>query len=221
MDEETLGKLMDSICEATAEAVKRYAEIAATDPVGNMPEHFISSLVFEKIGSELAGKGTALGLEVSVKKLRAYNAAAKTDHAASGILTQLPDQLADSTVPGYGNSDYEKIDMVVFESDISNTRRGLLALIEFKFGFGNPWLRDRDKLLRILSELDTCQWGIFCAEVGHGLNTAWLDKEEEHAKKRGDLWRRTSVNVLPVKGKYPAHSVCALGFQRRHAEASP
>jgi hypothetical protein len=209
MDEQTLGDMMDSICVAAAEAVRRYAEIAAIDPIGDMPEHFISSMVFEKIGRKFAGKGIAFGLEISVKKLRAYNIAAKANLRINDILVPPPDPSEASTPSGY-----EKVDMAIFESDASNARRGLLALVEFKFGFGSPWLRDRDKLLRILREIDVCQWGIFCAVVGHDPNPEWLADEAKVAQQRADLWRIYPVGSLPATGRYHTHSICALGFKR-------
>jgi hypothetical protein len=116
-------------CREAANAVLRYTEVAGqicekTAPGLMMPEYFLMSFVFDKLGSDLT-----MTLETSVNTLWLYNQNARS---SPGKVNELSNQ---------------KIDLVVYQGESSRKdEQGLMALIEFKLLVFD--LGDREKLLR-------------------------------------------------------------------------
>lgn len=83
MTEIDLEKVLALICQSSARAMQRYLEVSGREAlVGNMPEYFAKSLVFDKLGDDLARGGMTLELESSVTSLRKAHATMFAQQAA-------------------------------------------------------------------------------------------------------------------------------------------
>lgn len=80
-----LDDVMPEICKSAAQAVYRYVEVSR-DPYDRPPEYFLSSFVFDKLGTKYT-----MTLESDAKKLRDWNAEI---HKMHGTAPRSEDQRA-------------------------------------------------------------------------------------------------------------------------------
>ena len=156
-----IDEIMKDFCEAGAEAVRYYAEVSGLEPQDTpyMPEYFMPAFIFQKLG-----RSTRITLETSLIHLVRWN----NDYREQRQLAKVPDADALQRMESLSVRS-PRVDMVLFDS-ARPSEKGLLALVEFKAGWISflappAPLSDRDKLLRILSLVDTCLYGIACGSM--------------------------------------------------------
>ena len=194
----TVDDVMQKVCRYAAEAVRRYVDISGTTP-GDMPEYFMNSYVFDKLGSEIT-----LTLETGTTELKSWDADTKARRSSKADVSNLVALKA--AVQRLDRSG--RIDLVAFDGQSqAKDEEGMLALIEFK-----RWhlsREDRNKLADVLRYLETCQSGAICSllHVNDAL-LAWKKEEQADAARCGDHWIECRVDV---PGNY---IVCACTFAR-------
>ena len=204
------SKLLRDVCHLAAEAAFRYVEISGEDPGQDMPESFLSSFVFDRVGATAT-------LETSIGKLFEWN----RDQRLRTVdrVTAMEEVVAEVSLPLVLESlnGRPRVDLVLFqgESPVKKDEQRLLALVEFKRH--RLCEQDRNKLLAILDHIDTCRWGVICSVLDVTSEPEWLQKEKQQAEAAGDRWFVCDVPALP-HGRNDRHFVsCLRAFTRRKA----
>jgi hypothetical protein len=160
-----LDEVMPRICKAAAQAVYRYIEVSL-DPCDEPPEYFLSSFVFDKLGSEYT-----MALETKTKKLQEWN---EEIHKMLGKPPPQPEhqKAIEKAVEQLPN---KRVDLILFDNP-PNMEWSFAGLIEFKLWNEGE---DRAKVLKLLDGLDTCPAGAVCC-----LTNAYCDDAYMQALKR-------------------------------------
>jgi len=193
-----IDKVMLRICDAGATAMTRYAEVSGEAP-DDLPEYFMSSFIFSKIGNDIGAT-----LETGFIKLSEWNDDVR-------ILRQLFPRSAEDKARFLAlqeGSRRPRIDMALFQSENPDAPRGeweFLALVEFKKG---EFSIDRQRLLGILSHIDTCPYGVTCGSISGDAN---LEFHRNESQKSNDVrWYQSA----PLFQNDRTYFFCARLFER-------
>jgi hypothetical protein len=190
--------VMQWICETAGGAMRRYAEVSNMDPGFDMPEYFLGATVFEKLGDRVT-----MTLETSIKKLRKWNDDANAHH--SRVQSSTPEPEEDDP------REY-RVDLVAYDGDSQKKdEQGFLVLVEFKRDALKQG--ERDRLMSILDEIDTCPYGAIGSFLSNEPGSDRVAQEEKKALAAGDRWFKYDVAGLPPDTGHFA--VCARLFPRR------
>jgi hypothetical protein len=181
-DRSTVKNAAEAVCDAAAAAVHEFAAISGVSPREHLPEAFVFSFVFERLGGLFP-----MTLETSLRKVWRWH----LDHLDVKWSRKKEDEEVSILTGKLGKP---RVDLILYSGDPSDPSESrFLALVEFKL-----WTRsivDREKILNILDHINTCPNGIICSVVDSSL-------EAEQAKQEG--WYVAPVERLPhqVSGQY-------------------
>ena len=187
----TLEETMEKLCKTGARAVQRYAEVSGMAPDEEMPECFLSAFVFDHFGGEVT-----MTIETSARKLLGWN---DDQRQRQGLLPAGPADL--------GLDARRLVDLIMFkDAHLPKNKQNFFALVEFKSGWiDGAQNGDRDKLLRLLKQIDTCPYGVVCGWA-RAANREWA---RENARMSGDRWFESEFQIAGVP-----HFFCASVLRR-------
>jgi hypothetical protein len=175
-----------TLCDAGAAAMYRYAEISGEDPLIDMPEYFLQSFIMDHLGDEFT-----ITIETSLTKLSKWNDGARK------LLSIPPLPSSEKAKLEFLGTEIglPRVDMALFDRDDLRQRKddqGFLAFVEFKKGVW-AMVSDRHKLMKILPHIDTCPYGIVCG----GCSESEIHKFKKMSDDVGDSWFQTPVKEIP------------------------
>ena len=179
-----IDAFMGKFCEVGARAIKRYVEISGESP-DELPEYFMPAFIFNEIG-------IAATLETRISKLLEWNDSIR----GRRHLTPRTPEDATALLKVTEDLGRPRVDMVLYQGDKEGQPKyqlEFLALVEFKRDYETN--QDRPKLIRILSYIDTCAFGIVCGCIS---GEYYLDIHRTKAKNLNDRWFQNG----PVYDKY-------------------
>jgi hypothetical protein len=193
-----IDKVVQSICDAGISAMRRYAEISGEAP-DDLPEYFMSSFVFDRIGSNLP-----MTLETRLSKLSEWN---NDTRKARGLPPYSAEEEAKLLVLAE-ELRKPRVDMVLFRREKPTDPQDecdFLALVEFKKG---EFSTDRLKLQKILPLIDTCPYGVTCGSLRN--DSGYLEYHKKEAETAKDKWYQS--DLLSLAGQSRSFYFCARLF---------
>jgi hypothetical protein len=197
--------VMRKLCEAGAQSVRRYVDVAGDDP-WTMPEYFMRAFFLDRSGNEITmtletGFGTLVEWNTGVRIRRSMPERAHDDR-----LLRLAEQLGG-----------RRVDLAIFageEEHKAKDQQDLFALVEYKRGWISAnrdpgGMSDRDKLLMLLAHVDTCPCGIVC---GWAIEDHARWQRDVSIKSTSDHWCEQKIE-LP-EGYTSSLLFCARAFER-------